>query len=564
MLLGNGDGTFQPPVDYAVADAGSLVTGDFNGDGRTDLANSGDSGVSVLLGNGDGTFRIGPSSGVSGFLAAGDFNGDGRTDLAEADYTSIDVSVLLSNGNGTFGTQTTYPVGSGPRDVVAGDFNGDGRTDLATVANFTGDVSVLLGNGDGTFQPEATYAVGSAPEALVAGDFNGDGRIDLAVATYAGVSVLLGNGDGTFQPAVQYTAGTSPVAIVAGDFNGDGITDLAVADEGNLFFGVGDPGEVSVLLGKGDGTFHAALEYIAGTAPTAIVAGDFNGDGRTDLAVVDAGDRGEGPDPGGLSVLLGNGDGTFRTAVEYAVGPNPNALVAGDFNGDGRTDLAVVDEGAGRLGVLVGGGVSVMLGNGDGTFQSQVFYPVAGYGPDSIVTGDFNGDGRTDLALTDTGNSFRGLPDPSLVSVLLGNPEGSFGAEVTYPTGLDPVSLVAGDFNQDGRTDLAISNWVSESVSVLMGEGNGTFVDPSQLATTPHATPVVADANGDGTNDVVVVDAAGDILYRQGIPGAPGSFLPPVIINPGFASRDVAVVNSPTGPMIASVDARDDLVSLYA
>ena len=136
VLLGNGDGTFQPPVTSAVQEANYLVTGDFNGDGRTDLATSGFNGVSVLLGNGDGTFRVLPPSGVAGALTAGDFNGDGRTDLAQADTTSINVSILLSNGDGTFGTQSTYPVAAGPRQIVAADFNGDGRTDLATVANF--------------------------------------------------------------------------------------------------------------------------------------------------------------------------------------------------------------------------------------------------------------------------------------------------------------------------------------------------------------------------------------------------------------------------------------------
>ncbi len=290
-----------------------------------------------------------------------------------------------------------------PAGIVAGDFTGDGHLDLA-VANYgsygsSSTVSVLLGNGDGTFQPAVNYAAGWALDAIVAGDFSDDGRIDLAVANSASndVSILLGNGDGTFQSdAVGQThaadaVGSNPVAIVAGDFNGDGRTDLAVANYSS--------NDVSVLLGNGDGTFQPAVQYAVGSSPEAIVAGDFNGDGRTDLAVLN---QGTWPDyRASVSVLLGNGDGTFQPAVEYAVPPLALAIVAGDFTGNGRTDLAVVDLGSVDS-PWAGPYVSILLGNGDGTFQPAVQYTL-GFYPDAIVAGDFTGNGRTDLAVADYG-----------------------------------------------------------------------------------------------------------------------------------------------------------------
>ncbi len=548
VLLGNGDGTFQPQVTYA---AGSfpydIVAGDFTGDGKLDLAVTGD-GIHILLGNGDGTFQ--PAKSVSAIidsdLVTGDFNSDGRIDLADSYQDSADggaVSVLLGNGDGSFQAPIQNAVGLAPGSIAAGDFTDDGHLDLAVVNTGDNSVSVLLGNADGTFQPQVTYAVGGGPDAIVAGDFNGDGRTDLAVTDTADntVSVLLGNGDGTFQPQVTYAVGQDPSAIAAGDFNGDGHIDLAVANSSG--YGA-DPGNVSVLLGNGDGTFQSQVTYAVGQDPSAIVAGDFTGDGRLDLAVANF-------VSGTVSVLMGNGDGTFQPAQPYAVGAFPTSMVAGDFNGDGRLDLAVSN--------MESSDVSMFLGNGDGTFQpAKTVAGISGL----LVAGDFNGDGRLDLAVL--GNE---------VSVLLGNGDGTFQPQVSDAV-VGASSIVAGDFNGDGTLDLAIAiaDTVSDDVSVLLGNGDGTFVEPGQFVTTPHATPLVADVNGDGTDDVLVVDGAGNILYRQGILGRPGTFAPPVTVNPPlpggtnpFTSRDIAwVPYSLAGPLLASVDAQNANVTLYA
>ncbi len=288
-----------------------------------------------------------------------------------------------------------------------------------------------------------------------------------------------------------------------------------------------------------------------GNGPDAVVAGDFNGDGHLDLAIANGGDN-------DVSILLGNGDGTFQESVQYAVGSDPYAIVAGDFNGDGHLDLAVANQGSfddnGNL-IPASSSVSVLLGNGDGTFQSQVTYAV-GNEPIAIVAGDFTGNGRTDFAVVNTGDND--------VSVLLGDGDGTFQNQIEYPAGVNPDALVTGDYTGDGRRDLAVTNFGSNYASVLLGNGDGTFSIPGQFATGLHSTPLVVDMNGDGTNDVFVVDAAGRILYRQGIPGTPGSFAPPVTVNPEIPARDIAFVSTPFGSVIAAVDAMDNAVSFYA
>ena len=253
-----------------------------------------------------------------------------------------------------------------------------------------------------------------------------------------------------------------------------------------------------------------------------------------------------------MSVLLGNGDGTFQPQVTYAVGTAPVAIVAGDFMGDGRLDLAVASGGDLLPWEAGPGTVSVLLGNGDGTFQPQVTYAV-GSVPAAIVAGDFTGDGRLDLAVTDDAG----------VQILLGNGDGTFRPPVTYQAESGAASWRVTS-RATARLDLAVAT-LSGSVSVLLGNGGGTFASTGESATALHATPLVADVTGDGTDDVLVVDGSGDILFRQGIPGQPGTFQPPITINPGFPSRDIAwVPNTVEGPLLASVDAQDNAVSLYA
>ncbi|HXJ94619.1 MAG TPA: choice-of-anchor D domain-containing protein [Terriglobia bacterium] len=317
-------------------------------------------------------------------VVTGDFNGDGRLDLAVANYGDNTVSVFLSNGDGSFRAAQTTATGPGPVGLAAGDFNADGKLDLAVAnGNLSSTISILLGNGDGTFTLKSTLSMETADPVWVGtADFNADGYLDLAVAsqTDSTVTVFLGQGDGTFAAtSVLPNAGTGPVALAIGDFTGDGILDLAQVNTVS--------NTVGVLQGNGDGTFKVLSGSPAtGNGPHSILAADFNGDGMLDLAVANGTD-------GTVSILLGNGAGTFQTAVPYAAGSNPTGVAALDVNADGKSDLVTANQGANNI--------TVLYGSGNGVFGGPAAYSV-GTSPVALAWADFNGDGKLDLAVADS------------------------------------------------------------------------------------------------------------------------------------------------------------------
>jgi hypothetical protein len=367
------------------------------------------------------------------------------------------------------------------------------------------------------FAPAVSYSSGGhSPSAVAIADVNGDGKPDLLVANQyvdstgqgnGTVGVLLGNGDGTFQTAVTYGAGGyEPSSVAVADVNGDGNPDLIVANYCAMQDGCRSPnvdGSVGVLLGNGDGTFQTVVTYDSGALyATSVAIADVNGDGKPDLVVANEACNNQcSGSP--VDVLLGNGDGTFQPAVTYGSGGvNANSVAIADVNGDNKPDLIVANYGGG---CGLSGNVGVLLGNGDGTFQTAVTYGSGSCEAYSVAVADVNGDNKPDLLVSNYGASYT-------VGVLLGNGDGTFQTAVTYGSGgHDPTGVAVADVNGDGNPDLIVANYGSNTVGVLLGNGDGTF----QTAITYGSggdfalSVAVKNVNGDGKPDIAVVSQCG-------------------------------------------------------
>jgi predicted NUDIX family NTP pyrophosphohydrolase len=352
---------------------------------------------------------------VPSSVAAGDFDGDADPDLAVANTESDDVSVLLGGAGGAFAATTSISAGDYPYSLAVADFDDDADLDLATANAESNDVSVLLGGAGASFAAasDSPFSVGDNPLSVAVGDFNGDPAPDLAVANHDldNISVLLGGAGASFAAAADSpfpAGGEKPISVAADDFDGDSRTDLAIANY--------DSGDVSVLLGEGDGSFGAATSYDAGDLPTSIAVGEFNGDADPDLAIANAGDD-------SVSVLLGTQGASFGAATDYSTGDQPWSVAVGDFNDDSDPDLAV-----------------------------------ANYGSRSV-------------------------------SVLVGGAGGSFGAATSFTADDGATAIAVADFDGDSDSDLAVANWHANNVSVLLNNR-----PPRPAATPPVAAPPVTAA----------------------------------------------------------------------
>jgi uncharacterized repeat protein (TIGR01451 family) len=698
VMRGNGDGTFQPPTSYSGYNTYIMAfsTGDFNGDGKQDVAELYWVGIATMNGNGDGSLQAPVSMSINapgtppGYTATtGDFNGDGKLDVLYSNYASGGATLLFGNGDGTFQpVGTTLPTDGTPGGLAFADLNGDGRPDIIVGNNSTSTINVYLGGqysglrissahygrftagGTASYQisvsnPAFAQTLGTVtatdalPAGLTATSMSGNGwtcstasvscqrsdtltsgtsypAITLTVAvagtlspstitnqvsvSYGGVtnpatdataivlpstsvlsvsanpvplgqSVTLtatvtgsgrpagavsffdeGNflggatvasgkatlatrllpagtqtltaiygGDsthaGSSSPALPlrvnagaesglsapttYATGAGPNALVYGDFNGDGKIDLATVNS--------TANTVSVLLGNGDGTFQGKVDYAVGAQPLSLVVGDFNGDGNADLAVANLTGN-------SLSILVGNGDGTFQTAVSLALPFAASAVAVADLNQDSILDLIVASN---------GGGQTVLLGNGDGTFRITSNYTCCSNGTPAVVA-DFNGDGKPDLAFGSYGS----------IDVTLGNGDGTFGNTLYAGSAYSIAALAAGDLNGDGKLDIVTTD-SSGGVDVHLGNGDGTFQNSVYYASGSSPSAVtIGDVNGDGKMDVVVANGAGNtvsVLLGKGdgtmqtqIAYATGSSPHGVVVGDfnGDGRTDIAVANA--------------------
>lgn len=344
--------------------------------------------------------------------------------------------------------------------LAIGDVNGDGNPDLVMTSAYDSSVSVGLGTGDGAFLPRIAFTTGRRPISVAIADLDGDGKPDLAVANLGSntVSVLPGNGDGTFRAKTDYAAGYGPRSVAIADLNGDAWPDLAVPNAHS--------DSVSVLAGAGGGTFGPRKAFGAGNDPSSVAIADVNGDGHADLAVANwdglwgTWSSAERDYVGTVSVLLGNGTGTFGPKTDVTTTGFPLFVGFEDFNRDGRHDLVAAGQAGRRF--------SVSLGGGDGTFGAMSATRTCGGGGSALTVGDLNGDGLLDLVATD----WRSL------SVLLGYGDGTFAPSECFATEGYPVAVGIGDFSGDGRPDIVVAEADPDTVRVILNEALGLPTAP--------------------------------------------------------------------------------------
>ncbi len=497
ILMNNGAGSFSAAVNYCVANASgactaaspvSLVAIDLNGDNIPDLAIAGSSAtVSTLLNNGSGVFTftsLVATSQQPQSIAAGVYGTGTNPSLVVADYTTNSFEIYSNNNGALSPTPLSYLSGTKPDAIAVGDFNNDKKLDVVVANSADNDVAVILGTGTGTFTDVDNYITGSTANALAVGDFNGDGNADFLVAAVSvgnpEVNLFTGNGKSVFTLANSIAGFSSPISSIAANYFTDNTKDLgfAVTQQAS--------NSVSVVLGNGNGTFSTPSTYSTDAGPVAVASADFNGDGYPDLVTANT----TGND---ISILLNTKTGTFNPAVNYPAGTVPSAVAVGDVNNDGFMDVVVANSGSNN--------VSVLLGKGDGTFDAPTTYTV-GNGPSAIALALTSGHIYPDILVTNKTDSS--------VSVLLGNGDGTFQAAATYTIpNSAPQGVTAADINSNGILDLIVAETGSNAVGVLQGIGNGTFQGAVnyKVGVNPVAAAAVLDSGG--KYDLLVANSGG-------------------------------------------------------
>lgn len=412
----------------------------------------------------------------------GDLNGDNFMDLAVTSSSSSDIAICLSNGDGTFDItiqNANIVVSSGYATIEIADMDGDEDNDI--MAGGAGEMHIIENNGNGTFTSWPDVFMGSYCQGFITGDWDGDGDNDVAWAnqTSGGITVNLNNGDGSFpaQGNVFYSSGGQSEELVSGDFDEDGILDIVVAN--------GFDGNFAFLKGNGDGKF-GSLFLLAGYGAAGLCAADFDNNGSIDIIATNR------TAPQYMALSRNNGDGSFQDTEFLPTVTNAEECVSGDFNEDGNADVAIHSS----------QGFHIHLGNGNGTFQDYVTYVSAniGEGGDrTICTGDFDGDGKLDLA----GSRLAA----NNVAVVYGNGDGTFGAPDVYEDGIDYArTIIAAHLSNDAYEDIVICSNADDKVFVYFSNATEDLDAPLILSTPGQPEGLdVADYNEDGANDLIVV-----------------------------------------------------------
>ncbi|CAF3964587.1 unnamed protein product, partial [Adineta steineri] len=496
------DAGFTKEISYTTGSGShpySIGVSDFNNDNQLDIvvANSGNDQIELLFGYNNGTFKnkVTYSTGLNSrpeFVTIADFNQDKQQDIIVANIMNDAVNIFLGFGNGTFNTPTTYSTGSGSRPVAiaTSDFNNDNQTDFVVSNQGTNEIAVFIAFNYVTFTNYTVYIPDSYPSAsyVVAGDFNSDGQQDVVTVdtSNAKMIVFLGYGNRTFAKPILYSTGpsSSPSSIALGDFNMDNQLDIVVTNS--------DANNIGVFFGYGNGSFTAQVIYSTGnlSSPGSIATGDINKDNITDIVVANNGKN-------NIGIFFGYGNGTFAKQVLYLMpnGSSPVCVSVADINNDQNQDIIVAN--------MDTDNIIILWGYHNGTFIKTPLSLDKGSAPSSVTTGDLNKDGLVDIAIANRMSE--------IILVYFGNGSGSFSTGSSYTTGIEITfqSISIHDINNDTNLDIVLTGLGEDTgiIIILFGFGNGNFTIPTVYSTGSYSSPTsvaIRDFDNDGRIDLVV------------------------------------------------------------
>ena len=495
-----------------------IETADFNNDQKADVlvVSEGDQnagGITILYGAGNCAFTVPPppadsqvSAGqASSAAVVADLNNDQLLDVAVANAGGSNVTVLRRNAQGRYSNVQTIAVEEEPIAIKAGDMNNDSRIDLVVTNRNSDSVSVLIARPDFSFAPARNFQSGtngSSPTGLALADMNLDGTLDVVVPNNRGsdASVLLGDGLGALFPPRVFVSDQEPLAVRVGSVNGDSVPDAVVVSRGN------QGPNATILLGMGDGTMNGVEDLVTESNPSGLGVGDFDNDGRCD-AIVSHSDG---------TVLLFESVGLdgFEALPPVEVSGDVVDVLPGDYDGNGLLDFVSVENDTQA--------VELYRARADGTFRPPVAVPVGG-APVAGVQADFNRDGYGDLAIV---RDATGEENPDVIDVMLADKNGGFLGRNSYQLGRTSVEVDVGDCNSDGRLDLFVANNASSDVTILTGNGNGTFnpATPRLINGSPKSL-TVSDFDRDGFDDfAVALSMSSGVLVYYGNPTSQCAF----------------------------------------